>query len=110
MLSATLFILLGIPLVYCIVSVPMVLLAVYLAIYASFLMKSAQLLYEKRAEKCWVAEVYEPFFFNKSPSTCWYKVITENEMEKEGLKPDKHQRKVIIYYYMTKLINYIGSI
>nr|CAI5832283.1 unnamed protein product [Callosobruchus analis] len=57
-------------------------------------MKVAQLLYEKKELKCWVAEAYEPLFFSKNPKGCWYKILTEEEFQKEE-KPEACSRKIV---------------
>nr|CAH7719061.1 unnamed protein product [Callosobruchus chinensis] len=46
--TAFMFIVVGIPLLYCLVSVPIVLIGTYILIYGTVLMKAAQLLYEKK--------------------------------------------------------------
>lgn len=55
-------------------------------------MKSAQLMYEKKPLKAWVAEAYEPYFFTKDPNNCWYKIIKEEEIENIDIKPDGRKR------------------
>nr|CAH7722374.1 unnamed protein product [Callosobruchus chinensis] len=90
--TAFMFIVVGIPLLYCLVSVPIVLIGTYILIYGTVLMKAAQLLYEKKELKCWVAEAYEPLFFSKNPKGCWYKILTEEEFQNEE-KPEACSRK-----------------
>ncbi|XP_076263674.1 uncharacterized protein LOC143198385 isoform X2 [Rhynchophorus ferrugineus] len=87
-LSAILFIFFQVKLVYCLCTIPIVLLLMYVAIYAAITMKSAQLMYEKKPLKSWVAEAYEPYFFTKNPNICWYKIITEREVENLEIKPE----------------------
>ncbi|KAJ8962411.1 hypothetical protein NQ317_008745 [Molorchus minor] len=94
-LSAVLFICFGVPLIYCAVSIPIVLIGLYVVIYSTILLKSAQVIYEKKSLMCWVAEAYEPLFNIKNPKNCWYKIITENEIDAEAMKTDEC-RKVII--------------
>lgn len=61
-------------------------------------MKSAQLIYEKKPLKCWIAESYEPYFFMKTPESCWYKIIEETDLVKEGIDQNGFQRKVSCVY------------
>ncbi|CAH1112692.1 unnamed protein product [Psylliodes chrysocephalus] len=95
LLAALLFICFGVPLYYSIVSVPIVLISLYCIIYSTIFMKSAQLIYEKRPLKCWIAESYEPYFFMKTPESCWYKIIEETDLVKEGIDQNGFQRKMI---------------
>lgn len=66
----------------------------YVIIYGSVLMKSAEVMYSKRALQGWVAEAYEPYFFTKNPKSCWYKILNENDLEMEGVKVDEFNKKV----------------
>lgn len=88
------FICFGLPLTYCAASIPIVLIGLYIIIYGTVALKAAQLLYEKKPLKCWVAEAYEPYFFMKNPDGCWYKIITEDEIDQEAISKEKFQRKV----------------
>lgn len=96
MTSALLFICFGIPLTYCILSIPMVLVGLYLLIYGNVMLKAAELLYGKKVLKSWVAEAYEPFFHMKQPENCWYKIITEDKLKTQEINQEKFRRKVII--------------
>nr|XP_023015066.1 uncharacterized protein LOC111504638 [Leptinotarsa decemlineata] len=95
LVSALLFICFGIPLVYCFVSIPAVLISLYVMIYGTVSMKAAQVLYDKKPLACWVAEAYQPYFFIKNPGNCWYKIVTEEDIEREGIKKEGFQRKII---------------
>lgn len=97
MTSAVLFICFGVPLSYCILSVPTVLLFLYVIIYGSLSMKAAELLYGKKPLKSWVAVAHEPFFHSKQPEECWYKIITEFELSSQDINQDKFRRKVGIH-------------
>ncbi|KAG5876060.1 hypothetical protein JTB14_016802 [Gonioctena quinquepunctata] len=94
LVSALLFICFGVPLVYCLTSIPLVLLGLYVIIYGTVSMKAAQVLYDKKPLACWVAETYEPYFCMKNPESCWYKILTEDEFENEDIKQEGYQRKV----------------
>lgn len=59
-------------------------------------MKSAQVMYDKKPIQSWVAEVYEPYFHNKNPETCWHKIVQEEELE--GMEePLKGRKKVCLF-------------
>lgn len=93
---AILFIFFQVPFLYCILAAPGVLLVIYLYIYATVVMKSAQVMYDKKPIQSWVAEVYEPYFHNKNPENCWYKIIQEDELE--GMEePPKGRKKVCMF-------------
>ncbi|CAH0564352.1 unnamed protein product [Brassicogethes aeneus] len=95
LVAALLFILFSVPLFYCIVAVPIVLVMIFVCIYGSLLMKVGQLLYEKKVEKCWVAEVYEPFFHTKKPKNCWYKFTTEEMIKTDEIQVNGLNKKII---------------
>ncbi|KAJ8922263.1 hypothetical protein NQ315_004201 [Exocentrus adspersus] len=95
LVSAFLFICLGVPLLYCLISIPLVLAGLYVIIYGSLLMKAAQLMYEKKPLMCWVAEAYEPLFVMKNPENCWYKLVDENEINPEEIKTEGCQRRIV---------------
>lgn len=61
------------------------------------MLKAAELLYEKKAIKSWVAEAYEPFFHMKQPDDCWYKIISEDELMAQEIPHEKSRRKVTKY-------------
>lgn len=63
-------------------------------IYGTTMLKAAELLYGKKPLKSWVAEAYEPFFHMKQPETCWYKIITEDELKSQEIIQEKFRRKV----------------
>ncbi|CAH1178998.1 unnamed protein product [Phaedon cochleariae] len=92
---ALLFICFGVPLFYCFSSIPLVLLSLYVIIYATVLMKATQVMHEKKPLMCWVAEAYEPYFFMKNPENCWYKIITEDDTEASEIRKEGYQRKII---------------
>ncbi|CAH1953769.1 unnamed protein product [Acanthoscelides obtectus] len=92
--SALLFIVLGVPLLYCLIAIPIVIFGTYILIYGTVLMKVAQLLYEKKELKCWVAEAYEPLFFTKNPKGCWYKILTSEEFQNQE-KPESCRKKIV---------------
>ncbi|XP_050303152.1 uncharacterized protein LOC126740712 [Anthonomus grandis grandis] len=84
---AVLFIFFQVHLINCILMVPLVMVAIYMFIYATVTMKSAQIMYEKKPLTAWVAESYEPYFHNKDPRSCWYKIINEAELLEMNEKP-----------------------
>lgn len=66
-------------------------------------MKSAQVMYDKKPIQSWVAEVYEPYFHNKNPENCWYKIIQEDELE--GMEePPKGRKKVCMFNYSLFIV------
>lgn len=93
--AAIMFILLGIPLIYCIIAIPIVLLLMYLMTYSALLMKAAEIVYNKRPIQCWVAEAYEPYFSVKNPENTTYRIIPEDVFWKEKHDFNSYQRKVI---------------
>ncbi|XP_018578504.1 uncharacterized protein LOC108916689 [Anoplophora glabripennis] len=95
LLSALLFICLGVPLFHCLISIPVVVIILYVIIYGSLIMKAAQVMYEKKPLMCWVAEAYEPLLITKNPDNCWYKIVRDDEIDIEELKLSGCQRKVI---------------
>ncbi|XP_057657695.1 probable N-acetyltransferase 14 isoform X1 [Diorhabda carinulata] len=100
LISAILFICFGVPLHLTIISVPIVLLTLYISVYLSIFMKVAQFLYEIPTLDCWVAEVYEPYFSMKNPENCWYKMIDESEID--NIRIDGLKRKIIGTVAVTK--------
>lgn len=93
MISALLFICFGTPLTYCILSIPLVLLGIYIVIYCTTSLKAAELLYAKKPIKSWIAEAYEPFFHMKQPDNCWYKIVSEDELQLQEVNHEKFRRK-----------------
>lgn len=94
MSAAILFIFVGVPLSYCLFSIPIVLATIYFALYCSYFIKSAELMHTKKPLHCWVAEACEPFIFMQKPEETHYKIITENEEFDMG----NYKRKVCIYF------------
>ncbi|KAJ8963490.1 hypothetical protein NQ314_005591 [Rhamnusium bicolor] len=95
LLSAFLFICFGVPLMYCVVSIPLVIISMYVIIYGTVLMKAAQVMYDKKPLMCLVAEAYEPFFLYEKSESCWYKIISDDEIDSEEINIDGCQRKII---------------
>lgn len=60
-------------------------------------MKAAELLYNKKPLKSWVAESYEPFFHMKQPENCWYKIISEAELGSQDINQEKFRRKASFF-------------
>lgn len=58
-------------------------------------MKSAQVMYDKKPLVSWVAEAYEPYFHAKDPNLCWYKIISEKELEEMENKLEGRRRVII---------------
>ncbi|XP_044253644.1 uncharacterized protein LOC123004436 [Tribolium madens] len=95
LLAAFMFIFMGVPLQYCLLSVPIVLIMLYILIYGSFLMKAAELMHSKRALQCWVAEAYEPYFFTEKPQNCFYKIIPEEKFLNEGINDTNYRKRIV---------------
>lgn len=94
LVSAYLFIFMNVSIRYCLISIPIVFVFLYVIIYGSVLMKTAELLNSKKPIKSWVAEVIEPLFSNLSPEDMKYKIISnENVMDDINLINTK--RKII---------------
>ncbi|KAK9883130.1 hypothetical protein WA026_001324 [Henosepilachna vigintioctopunctata] len=70
------FIFMNVPLYYCLIAVPIVFVALYIVIYGSVLIKSAELIHSKKHLKCWVAEAIEPIFSSNSTEQS-YKIVAE---------------------------------
>lgn len=96
------FICFGVPLLYCALAAPLTLLLVYVLIYGSLLMKSAEVMYSKRPLNAWVAEAYEPYFFTKDPKSCWYKIVHETDLD---VKTDDFSKKVNTKSLFSKYYN-----
>lgn len=101
MTAAVMFIFLGIPLLYCLAALPCVMLFIYIAIYVSFYSKAMELLMSKRPLKCWVAEVYLPYFFRRDPKTCRYDVVWD---EKEIVDAANFKKTVCIQFVFILLV------
>lgn len=84
------FIFLGVPLSYCLCAVPLVMLLIYLIVYASFFTKAIELVSAKRPVMCWVAEAYLPYFFTKEPRDCLFQILQESH----NLDLSQYQKKV----------------
>lgn len=69
----------------------------YIIIHGTLSLKAAQLLYEKKPLKSWVAVAYEPFFHIKQPENCWYKIITEDELNCYEVNGEKFRRRVSLF-------------
>ncbi|KAF5288424.1 hypothetical protein FQR65_LT02076 [Abscondita terminalis] len=95
MSAAILFIFFGVPLQYCLISIPVVLLVIYLVIYSSYLMKAAELVHSKKPIQCWVAEACEPFMFMEKPENVSYKVFTDAKLCNETFDMGNHRRKIV---------------
>lgn len=87
------FIFVGVPLIYCIAAIPLVLFLIYITIYSSLLMKSIELC-TKRPIQSWVAELYEPFYFFGNPQKMSYLVTTEEGLKNEGTDLTGYKKKV----------------
>nr|AEE61503.1 unknown [Dendroctonus ponderosae] len=87
------FIFFQIRLFVCFLTVPLILLLIYVCIYGAVTMKSAQVMYEKKPIISWVAEVYEPFF-QATDQKSRYKIIDDQQLEDMKEKPQG--RKQII--------------
>lgn len=94
MLAAIMFIFMGIPFFYCVAAVPLVLLFMYIAIYINVSVKAMETISSKRPLQSWVAEVYQPYFFNRDPQNFTYRIIPEHRLEKENIDTANYQRKV----------------
>lgn len=108
--SAILFIFFQVKLIFCLCTIPIVLSLMYIAIYTAITMKSAQLMYEKKPLKSWVAEAYEPYFLTKDPKTCWYKIITEREMENLEIKPEGRRKVSLFIKYILSFYIFIIAV
>lgn len=91
MSAAVMFIFLGVPLFYCFVAVPFVMLLIYLIVYASFLAKAIEVITSKKPVQCWVAEAYLPYFFARDPRNCSFQIVRKIP---EGLDLSDFQKKV----------------
>lgn len=67
-------------------------------IYGTIMMKTAELLYEKKPLNSWVAEAYEPFFYMKQPEDCWYKILSEDDLTTQEIPQEKFRRRVTTFY------------
>lgn len=95
MLAAFMFIFIGVPFFYCVTAIPLVLLLIYVVIYANFALKAMEVISTKRPLQSWVAEVYQPYFFTRNPQNFSYKIIPEHRLEKECIDTANYQRKII---------------
>ncbi|KAK4874365.1 hypothetical protein RN001_013725 [Aquatica leii] len=111
MAAAVLFIFLGVPLQYCVISIPVVVIMIYVLIYSSYLIKSAELMHSKKPIQCWVAEACEPFMFMEKPENVSYKVFTDAKVCNETFDMGNYRRKAgsILsknHCYITHFIDY----
>lgn len=107
--AAVMFIFLGFPLLYSLAAIPMVLVGLYVAVYASLLMKAVEITHGKRAIQTWVAEAHEPYFFTKNPQDCSYEIVSENQVEKEAVDITSCQKKVsVIFVFCVSMLFVCG--
>ncbi|KAF5290490.1 hypothetical protein FQA39_LY03594 [Lamprigera yunnana] len=95
MSAALLFIFLGVPLQYCIIAIPVVIISLYLIIYSSYLFKSAELMHSKKPMQCWVAEACEPFIFTERPESTSYRIFSDARACNEMFDMGNFKRKII---------------
>ncbi|XP_063915844.1 uncharacterized protein LOC135131909 [Zophobas morio] len=95
LLAAFMFIFMGVPLQYCLFSIPIVLIMLYILIYGTILMKAAESTHSKRSLQCWVAEAYEPFFFSDTPQNCFYRVVPEEKVGDEGINVGNYRKTIV---------------
>lgn len=88
------FIFLGVPLLYCLAALPVVMLLIYFAVYVAFYTKAMEIITSKRAIKCWVAEVYLPYFFARDPRLCSFEVVFD---EGDIVDAGNFQKKVSVF-------------
>ncbi|CRK95303.1 CLUMA_CG008684, isoform A [Clunio marinus] len=79
--TAMFFIFFGIPLIYCISSVPIVIIMIGICVYASHYNKAIEMS-NMHTPICFVAEVHEPFFLRLNKKEIEYSVMTEEEVAK----------------------------
>lgn len=92
--AAIMFILIGVPLTYCLAAVPLVLVLIYLSIYSSLFMKAIEIS-SISPMQCWVAEAYEPLYnININRENISYKIVSEETIWNDGTDISKFRRKV----------------
>ncbi|XP_044759256.1 uncharacterized protein LOC123316992 [Coccinella septempunctata] len=93
LVSAYMFIFMNVPLYYCLLSVPIVFTVLYVVIYGSVLIKSAELINTKKPLQCWVAEVIEPIF-SSGTTHDEYRVISEADLN-EAIDLKRMRRRMV---------------
>lgn len=94
MTAAIMFIFVGVPFFYCLSAVPVVMLIIYVAVYLSFYAKATELVTARKPLKCWVAEVYLPFFFTKDPQQFSFRIVSNERTEPGSSDLGTYQKKV----------------
>ncbi|XP_030373999.1 uncharacterized protein LOC115623672 [Scaptodrosophila lebanonensis] len=91
---ALLFIFLGVPLIFCALTIPGCIFFLFLGTYSSFYAKAVEHIRLKPSTKSLVAECYEPFIFRCSPNEASYDIFMEKApYENDFLR--KFRRKIV---------------
>ncbi|XP_037024709.1 uncharacterized protein LOC119066382 [Bradysia coprophila] len=77
LLWAIMFIIFGVPLLFCITSIPIVIVFMYFCVYATY-WKCAMEMSIVPVEQTWVAESYEPLFLRQEKEQMDYVVVNED--------------------------------
>ncbi|KAH8242654.1 hypothetical protein KR032_000867 [Drosophila birchii] len=90
---AIFFIFLGVPLLFCALTVPICIFCLFVGTYFSFYAKAVELMRTKPSQSL-VAECYEPFIFRCSPKEASYQIFIENCPYEESIK-NKFRRRIV---------------
>ena len=88
------YIFFGIPLHYCLLSFPLVILLLFCFVCITLLMKALQICYEKKHIQCWVAEALTPYFYMRGADGLTYRIVSIREASDIDLDLTKYNKKV----------------
>ncbi|XP_030562995.1 uncharacterized protein LOC115764221 [Drosophila novamexicana] len=90
---AIFFIFLGVPLLFCVLTIPGCVFFLFTSTYFSFYAKAVELMREKPAQSL-VAECYEPFIFRCAPNEASYQIFMDQAPYDESYK-NKFRRRIV---------------
>ncbi|KAL7727381.1 hypothetical protein ACLKA6_003039 [Drosophila palustris] len=90
---AIFFIFLGVPLLFCVLTIPGCIFFLFTSTYFSFYAKAVELMRLKPSQSL-VAECYEPFIFRCAPNEASYQIFMDNVPYEEAYK-NKFRRRIV---------------
>ncbi|KAI4456893.1 gnat family n-acetyltransferase [Holotrichia oblita] len=103
--AAILFIFMGVPLQYCFLAIPVVMLLLLVIVASAFLMKATELSYGKKPIQCWVAEAFEPYFSMEKPESQSYEIIPEYKIVADSIDLTKCKKRIVGTVSVARFIN-----
>nr|XP_022912852.1 uncharacterized protein LOC111423758 [Onthophagus taurus] len=100
--AAVMFIFMGVPFQYCIISIPVVMFVMFIFVYLAFLMKAMELSHGKRFNQCWVAESLDPILELNPPKNKLYRIIPEYKLGDEGIDLSRFRKTIVGTVSITK--------